>query len=474
MLQNATVRGEFADLIEGGAPRGGNLYHSFSEFNVGEGQRVYFANPSGIANILGRVTGNDVSDIMGVLGVDGGANLFLLNPNGIIFGPNAQLDVSGSFVGSAADSFAFPDGSEFSAARPQSPSLLSVNVPLGVQWGAAQAGPVINNANLSVEQGKTLTLFGGDLTSTGSLLAPGGTVEVLGQNVRLLDSADIDVSSPTGGGIVLIGGDYQGQGATPRATNTLVGPDVTINANAETAGNGGKVIIWADQATQFYGSVSARGGSQIGNGGFVEISSPRALVFQGAVDTTAPNGTIGTLLIDPTNITIVSTGGNTTDPNLMFEDPPTEALINASTINNSTSNIILQATNNITFNDSIKITQGEVGLTAEAGGIIQVNENISTNRGDIRLTGSDIEINDADIGFSSSSSVPGEIMLTATGQAVGSQGNITLNSASVASNTNNPKDALNVELYAEGDIKWLCKINFTFSAQKSLLCLERL
>ena len=275
VILDTVVRGQEAELINGGALRGSNLFHSFLEFNVVEGQRVYFANPAGVESILSRVTGPNASQIMGTLGVNGSANLFLLNPNGIIFGPNAQLDISGSFLASTADHFTFADGSQFSAITPQVTELLSVNVPLGVQWGPGGADPLTNNANLAVPTGQTLTLIGGEVTHTGSLAAPAGQVEVLGDTVSLVDTAIIDVSGPTGGGTVLVGGDYQGQGTTPRASRTTVGPEAAIHADAITSGNGGTVIIWADDATQFYGTVSARGGSESGNGGFVEVSSLR-------------------------------------------------------------------------------------------------------------------------------------------------------------------------------------------------------
>ncbi|HBB30788.1 MAG TPA: hypothetical protein DC064_02885 [Cyanobacteria bacterium UBA9273] len=166
-----------AELIEGGATRGANLFHSFSEFNIADLQRVYFANPTGIENIFSRVTGNNPSHILGTLGVNGTANLFLLNPNGIIFGQNAQLDIRGSFVASTANGFIFPDGSEFSATNPQNPPLLTINVPIGLQYGTQP--PEIHNAgNLAV--GGDFTLSGGSAISTGAISAPQGKVKVEG------------------------------------------------------------------------------------------------------------------------------------------------------------------------------------------------------------------------------------------------------------------------------------------------------
>jgi filamentous hemagglutinin family protein len=145
------------DQIQGGTQQGNNLFHSFSEFNVGEGRSVYFENPAGVTNILSRVTGNDLSDILGTLGVGapgtlGTANLFLINPNGIIFGPNARLDVSGSFMASTASSLNFADGTHFSATNPEAPPLLTINVPLGLQLGMNQPGQIANAGNLAVGQ----------------------------------------------------------------------------------------------------------------------------------------------------------------------------------------------------------------------------------------------------------------------------------------------------------------------------------
>ena len=126
-------RDETSDLINGGAIRGQNLFHSFQEFNIGEGREANFANPAEIKNIFSRVTGNNPSTLLGKLGVLGDANLFFINPNGIFFGENASLDVKGSFVASTAGSINFSENNMFSARNPQVPApLLTVDVPAPV------------------------------------------------------------------------------------------------------------------------------------------------------------------------------------------------------------------------------------------------------------------------------------------------------------------------------------------------------
>ncbi len=156
---NVTVNGALGDLIEGGAIRESNLFHSFSDFNVGEFGRVYFDNPAGVANILSRVTGGNVSNILGTLGVLGNANLFLINPNGIVFGPNSRLDLGGSFFGSTADSVLFEDGTVFSTKNPNEKPLLTINIPSGLQYGS-NPGSITNQSSLfRVPDGETLGLI---------------------------------------------------------------------------------------------------------------------------------------------------------------------------------------------------------------------------------------------------------------------------------------------------------------------------
>ncbi|MGK7890018.1 MAG: filamentous hemagglutinin N-terminal domain-containing protein [Leptolyngbyaceae cyanobacterium] len=200
LTPNIPIRGALGDRIEGGAARGSALFHSFDQFNVNEFQRVYFSNPAGIESILSRVTGNDVSDIMGTLGVDGAASLFLLNPNGVIFGENARLDISGSLVVSTGDRFTFPNGSSFSATHPQAPPLLTVTAPIGLQLGT---GTITNDAILYA--GNDLTLDGSNLDLEGQLWAGGDLTLRAADTLRVRDRVDAPFIAATQGEMVVQG-----------------------------------------------------------------------------------------------------------------------------------------------------------------------------------------------------------------------------------------------------------------------------
>jgi filamentous hemagglutinin family protein len=122
--------------ITGGGRAGNNLFHSFSDFNVPNGMEAYFNNADSIQNIINRVTGGNLSNIDGLIRANGAANLILINPAGIIFGPNARIDIGGAFVGSTANSVIFSDGTEFSALDTSVNPILTINVPVGMQWGS--------------------------------------------------------------------------------------------------------------------------------------------------------------------------------------------------------------------------------------------------------------------------------------------------------------------------------------------------
>ena len=178
--------------INDGNRAGGNLFHSFQDFSVPTNGSAFFNNAVDIDNIISRVTGGSISNIDGLIRANGSANLFLINPAGIIFGSNARLDLGGSFLGSTADSILFPEG-ELSAVDLDNPPLLTINAPIGL---GIRDNPenidVVNQSSvddiglqvpfgLQVPLGETITLVGGDINLTGGrITAPGGRVELGG------------------------------------------------------------------------------------------------------------------------------------------------------------------------------------------------------------------------------------------------------------------------------------------------------
>lgn len=181
-----TIREVVSDRISGGVQRGQNLFHSFSQFSIPAGQGAYFENPAGVENIFSRVTGSTPSNILGRLGVVqagsstelGNANLFLINPNGILFGRDATLDLAGSFTATTANAIEFGDRGSFSAANPGVPAqLLTINpsaylfnrLPIG-NIESRSTAPSVQSSDylgLRVDNRKNLTLLGGNITING-------------------------------------------------------------------------------------------------------------------------------------------------------------------------------------------------------------------------------------------------------------------------------------------------------------------
>ncbi len=267
------------DRIEGGAARGVNLFHSFQDFNVGENQGVYFANPEGITNIFSRVTGGNSSNIFGTLGVLGNANLFLLNPNGILFGKNASLNLQGSFVGTTANGIQFGNQGFFSATNPEAAPLLTIN-PSALLFNQIQANAGITNQSqasagknliaedvtgLRVADGKSLLLVGGNINIDGGsihtyegnielagLAAPGNVgLNIAGDNISLAlpdgveranvslnNAGEVNVRGANGGNIKIHARDVNLAGEsklragieTDLGTSNSQGGNVEINA----------------------------------------------------------------------------------------------------------------------------------------------------------------------------------------------------------------------------------------------------
>ena len=320
---NVNINGLASDQIDGGATRGANLFHSFGQFNVGEGRCVYFSNPTGIERILTRVTGGNRSNILGTLGVLGNADLFLINPNGIIFGAGARLDLRGSFIAGTASSIKFADGLEFSATNPQAPPLLAINVPLGLQYGPNGGGIQVqglgnqlivdpqtfvfigvDGEGLEVQPNQTLALVGGEVAlSGGNLTAQGGSVELgsvgeglvtltptnpgwaLGyqgvqnfQDILLSQAAAIDTSGATPGRIQVQG------------RRIILTDGSAIEASNLGTGNGSNVTITASELVEMSGtnpfnglpSLLDSGTSGAGTGGGLFVNTKQLRLRDGA------------------------------------------------------------------------------------------------------------------------------------------------------------------------------------------------
>ncbi|MBX9258668.1 filamentous hemagglutinin N-terminal domain-containing protein [Desmonostoc muscorum CCALA 125] len=344
-------------IIEGGtlSQDKHNLFHSFKEFSLIKNDIADFQYVGNVQNIITRVTGKSRSNIDGILKVNGTANLFLINPNGIIFGPNASLQIRGSFVASTASSFNFADGTKFSATDPQTTSLLTVSVPNGLQFGAtaeairnqSQAknpdGETTNifgqPVGLQVEPDKTLALIGGNITlEGGNLTANGGQIELGSvasnslvsinptsqgwsfgykdvqnfQNILLIPGTEgsgipsqVDASGNSGGSIQLNAKSVELRGDGVRLISQTIGDrhgkDVTINTE--------KLII--RDGTQINTSTNGKGvgGNLIVNASeSVELiggySIPNNFVSSGLINETYANADAGDITINTRKLSI--------------------------------------------------------------------------------------------------------------------------------------------------------------------------
>lgn len=275
-----------------------------------------------------RFGSTNIDDSSGALTVQGniigrGGDVVLIAPS-IELAQTAVVESQGGSVLLAAGRSVEVTGRglEGISLQVQAPADQAINLgtlkgdAVGIFAGTLKHSGLIQATQVSVEGGRVVLKASGDayVEGNGKILATstegkGGQVSVLGNRVALTDNAHIDVSGATGGGTVLVGGDYQGKNPeVQNAAISYVGKDTRIVADATGNGDGGKVIIWADDTTRSYGYISARGGANGGNGGFVETSGHRYLDFQGKVDTRAPLGTVGSLLLDPSDITINAAG----------------------------------------------------------------------------------------------------------------------------------------------------------------------
>ena len=419
-------------------------------FSIGAGETTRFVQQNSASAVLNRVVGRDPSSIFGALQSNG--RVFLINPNGILFGAGAQINTAG-LVASTLDIMdadflmgrmrfgntpgagplsnageirtplggqvllISPEGVENTGIihSPKGEVILaagksveltdSANAEVRIEISAPDAkalnlgkivaesgrvgiyGAVVTNrgvvsadtavvgengkivfkathaANLEagsitsasgasggsveVDAGQGTNLVAGSVKATGNT-GSGGEVRLLGERVGLVGEAAVDVSGERGGGAALIGGDLQG--ANPGVRNaqmTYVGAGASVKADGGASGDGGKVIVWADDTTRSYGAISARGGDNAGNGGFVETSGKVGLDVRRGPDLRAPAGKPGTWLLDPNDLDVVA--GSGLDPATNTGAPFFAPLTDSSTIGVDLINAQLDFGSNVTL-----------------------------------------------------------------------------------------------------------------------------
>ncbi|MBE9033070.1 filamentous hemagglutinin N-terminal domain-containing protein [filamentous cyanobacterium LEGE 11480] len=280
----------------------------------------------------------------------------------------------------------------------QTGSLLSLELPTTDQTAINQpvaaaslpellTGQDLGNTGATVENGQVMiagtpipqqagtTIVTGQVT-VAAAQAQTAQVDILGQQVGII-SAKINASGNKGGGQIRIGGDEQGRTTAPRAQSTTVDANSQITADAITQGDGGRVIVWADQNTRVHGKISATGGTRSGNGGFVETSGKAQLdVTNSQVNTSAASGNPGTWLLDPTNIDIVSGGSGSFNSGGLF-DPPTTGVASQidptliETAIDGGSNVIITTASGVGGNGDINV-QSSINQTGASNATLTI------------------------------------------------------------------------------------------------------
>ncbi|MCC5640831.1 S-layer family protein [Nostoc sp. CHAB 5844] len=324
--------------IDGGATQGTNLFHSFGEFSVPVGGEAFFNNATTVQNIISRVTGSLPSIIEGTIRAQGTANLFLINPQGIIFGPNARLSVGGSFIASTASSVIFQDGVQFSATNPDAAPLLTVSTPIGLQFNS-NPGNIENQSRtadsigqligLQVQPERTLALVGGDVTLAGGILsAPNGRIElgsVAGNNIVSLTSTPTgyalsynsvesfqDINLEQQAAVTTIGnlgGNIQVQGANLTLTDASL-----IQVGIFGDGSGEGLTVNASESVQLIGAGNRLFTLNEGTAtsGDLTITTPRLLIQDGAevVSSTTGSRQGGNLNINTSQLLQITGSGS--------------------------------------------------------------------------------------------------------------------------------------------------------------------
>ncbi|MDP3134185.1 MAG: filamentous hemagglutinin N-terminal domain-containing protein, partial [Burkholderiaceae bacterium] len=442
-----------------------NVVINWQSFGLAPAEQVRFVQPGTHSIAVNRVLGADPSVILGTLTANG--KVFLVNPNGILFGQGAQVHVGGLVASTlqladgdlsrgefrfAGDSTAsvvnqgniraqggqvallgatvrnsgniVADLGSVALAAGKSITLdfvgdgllqvavteaalnalvhngglvqadggqivLNANAGSGLLQGAVNHTGVLQAHSVGTRNGRitllggaeTAILVGGTLDASGLATGQtGGTVHVLGGTVSL-SGAQVQASGDAGGGTVLVGGDYQGSGPLRRAQNTSLDSATAVKADAITAGHGGQIVVWSDGRTDVAGMLSARGGSQAGDGGLIETSGHKVSVAGGTeVNTLAPAGQTGLWLLDPPDYIIAGAGGDETPAQVTTSLAATNRLIVATNdvvvadalTWTTAQTLTLRAGNNVNINAAVTASTAGSGIVLEAGNDVNV------------------------------------------------------------------------------------------------------
>lgn len=522
----------------------GRMVTNWDSFNIGSAATVNFVQPTSSSVALNRVMSSDGSQIMGALNANG--QVYLVNPNGVLFGAGSSVNVGGLVAGTLnisdanfmagrnvfeleggngavvnLGSITARDGGYVALLGAQVRNEGSIAARLGtvvlgagekitldfngdglinmevnnatVNAGVANAGliqanggtvlmtahagnalmaEVVNNSGVieatSLQQRNgVVVLDGGDsgvVANRGAIDVSGrnagetgGTVKLLGQYVGMFDGSRIDASGDAGGGTVLAGGDYQGGNGVFQATATYMDANASIDASARSSGNGGKVILWSQDATRFHGRINVAGGGATGAGGLVETSA-HYLEADGAVNLSAASGKGGTWLLDPVNINItsgansgVSNGANGTfTPSGSSASNLSSATLNASLTEGANIIVMTNATGSgngdINVLDNVKAI-GNASLTLKADRNINMTNSSITNAAGktLNVTLNSSTSGNGSVAISNSTISTNGGNITLIGTVTGGNGNAT----SVSSNSTLDAGGGNINITAQ-------------------------
>jgi filamentous hemagglutinin family protein len=473
VLTEVNTVGQSVEIM-GGIQRGGNLFHSFEMFSVRNNEIADFQLPTGttVENIISRVTGDSVSNINGTLKAEGNANLFLINPNGIIFGPNATLDIGGSFLGTTARSMMFADGTIFSATPPQGVPLLTMSIPVGLQFGLTP-GAITNQSSatpvsdispsglttsglpvgLQVRPNNTLALVGGNIIFEGGFLhTPQGQIELgsvsshslVGlvemnqgwtldydrvdtfQDIRLGPSVFFPLSSLNASGT---GGAVRLRGRHIALVNTLIF-NVTTGA-----GDGGDLNVFATDSVEIDRSLlSSQVGLGIsgdsspvvtGSGGDILIETQKFFMRGGVITSgTLSQGQAGDVTINASELIDISGGL------LIPGEVPTLSSLSAATDGSGAGGVLTISTPQLTIREGAEVVvtssgsgaAGTLNITSDRltldQGLLTAQTEVS-NSGNVSLQVSDLLL------------LRNNSQITARAGGAGNGGNITIDAGLV-------------------------------------------